>query len=361
MAQWLKGLWRRAMPRATGKAKAGPAEETELMHMISRRQGTAAAYRGAVALLLAAQLLLWLHQAADGRPVCWQAALLLVLPGLGVWALSAAAWRGSSAGPEKLLLLPCLLLDAVWLLSALLSLLNRLMPSYPAWLLKAAIPVLLTTGVLLGRENGAAYGTGLWRRALVIPAAVLVWQTIAQRGTDRLYPLLGEGFAPTVHAALGGLGALWPTAALFAVPPEAPTPKSAGLACVLVPLAAVCAFGLALSCAAPWAADAAMGERLMWLGRSSGNVAVSGLGAAFWLLLLMLGWCVAVHAARRLTVQVFPRLPGSLPALVCALLSMIPLWLWPNGLPQPLTALLPWRLIPWAAALVWAAIRRKQG
>ncbi len=360
MPHWFDGF--RRLVGGAARSPAVPPAELELMHMSSRQRGTAAACRGAVSVLLAAQLLLWLHRTANGSPALWQAALLLCLPAAGVWALSAAAWRGDAARRpwEKLLLLPCLLLDAASLLHALLSLLTRMMPSYPAGLLRAAIPLLLTAAVLLGRARGAVSGAFLWRRVLILPAVVLVWQTVSQQGFDRLFPILGDGVLPTLRQTLSGLGALWPIGLLFAVPPAAPEKKHAGAMSAALPLLGVCGFGLALGCAAPWPADALTGERLLWLSRSSGSITVGGLGAALWLLMLMLGWCVAILCIRLICTQVFPKLTGSLPVLAGAALSMLPLWLWPRSLPSWLLALLPWRLAMWAAAALWGAVRRRR-
>lgn len=356
---------RRGSGREPAPAKAA---ELELLHALSRREGTVAAYRGAVSLLLAAQLVLWLFAAGDGAHArtLWQAALLLLLPGLGVWAVSRAVWsKESLTRPwEKLLLLPCLLLDAVTLLHALLSLLTRLMPSYPAGILRAAIPLLLAAGTLLGRSNGAAYGAALWRRALLIPAALLVWRVIVRHGSDSLFPILGDGIPATLRMAAGGLGSLWPIAALFAVPPAAPARKAAGLSCALVPLGGACLLALALCCAAPWlmGTQAAMGDRLLRLGRSSGSIAVSGLAVGLWLILLMLGWCVSLHCACRIAGEVFPGSPGWLPPVTLAAVSAASLWFWQDGLPPWVMALLPWRLLLWAAAAVWGGFRcRRKG
>lgn len=343
-------------------SRSSASDDPELCRLISRQRGAANAYRGAVSLLLAAQLLLWLHRAAgpQGRTL-WQAAALLWLPGLGLWMLSKNVWSGRGAGQEGLLLLPCLLLDGITLLSALLSLLTRLMPSYPPGILRAVIPLLLIGGTLLGRANGAAYGTALWRRLLVIPPAVLIWLTVSARGTDRLYPILGEGVLHTLRTATGGLGALWPIAALFALSPPAPDRRPAGLAHTLWPLAGAAGMGLALCCAAPWQAgtDAPMGERLLWLGRSSGSITVSGLGAGFWVLLLMLGYCVALHLTRRVLAQACPKLPGGWAAALTGAVTAAALWLWPEALPHWLTALLPWRMLPTLAAALWGMGRKK--
>ena len=160
-----------------------------------RKSGTAAAYRRTVGLYLLVQVLLWGTLTGIGlaERTLWQSALLLIPAGAAVWAVSRWAWGQGSAAMESdaagtsgalpsshgsrhrlfrpdtghsipkpdpsrpgagfcrrpwegLLLLPVALLDGVFLLHSLMSLLHRLMPSYPMGILRVCIPVLLMAG-----------------------------------------------------------------------------------------------------------------------------------------------------------------------------------------------------------------------
>ncbi len=368
------------------KAEMDREERTQMGRMC----GTAAAYRTAVGMLLTAQVLLWVllwGYDRAGRTV-WQAMLLLTAVGVAVWALSRWAWGGPEAdwrwameerspsrpgwkaAPrrwEGLVLLPCLALDAAVGVHTLLSLLHRLMPSYPIGVLRVTIPVLLTVGVLLGKRDGAAYGAALWRWVLGLLAVWTMVQVVRTQSLGQCYPLLGRGAGVTLKAAAHGLGALWPIGLVFLLPrplagltdPQRGKPaRTAGF--VLVPLALGVGAALAVTCAAPWRLgdSVSAGQKLMALGRSGGSSTVRGLWVLFCLLGLMLSYCVALMGSQKLVAQVWPRLPGAVPALGLAALAATALWLWPDALPWRVTALRPWRLAAWLVAAAWAGIRR---
>lgn len=333
----------------------------------ARLAGTAAAYRRMVSVLAAAQLLLWLMLSANdpGAQTLWQTALLLLPIGLGVWAVSRLAWgRGATRRPwEWCLLWLCLTGDGILLLHTLLSVLNRLMPSYPMAILRAVIPLLLIAGALLGRTNGAAYGIGLWRWMLPLLALPALWQSLTTNGFHRLYPLLGVGLGHTLGLIPGGLGAIWPLALLFVLPPRMPPDvgekRRQGMGYALLPLAGLCLCALALCCASPWTADGnpSPGRLMLQLGRSC-TVPAAGLYTLFCLLLLMLSFCGTLHAGRHLAVQAMPRLKGWLAVLITALPALAAVWLCPEELPPWVTGLLPWRLLVWGAAAGWALAAR---
>lgn len=147
-----------------------------------------------------------------------------------------------------------------------------------------------------------------------------------------------------------------------------PPRLSARLSHTLLPLLLCCAYAFALSCAAPRTVtgDAPMGARLLWLGRTGGNVLISGLGALLWLLCCMLGWCMLLGSAGQLVRRALPgknlhRLAPLLPALASAAV----LWLCPDQLPGWVTGLLPLRILPLGAAAgiagIRAAIRKAKG
>jgi hypothetical protein len=348
-------------------AHAAPAERAVIQ---SRLAGTAAAYRRMASLLLAAQLLLWLMLTADGpgAQTLWQSAALLVPAALGAGAVSRLAWGGQTLRRrwELLLLWLCLTGDGILLLHSLIAVLHRMMPSYPGWILRTVIPVMLIAGVLLGRKNGAAYGIGLWRWMLPLFLLPALWQSLTANGFDRLYPLLGHGLPHTVGLASGGLGAVWPAALLFTLPPPMPSGMEKGkrgLGYTLVPMAGLCLCGLALCCAAPWLAGGGSGpgELILRLGRSC-TIPAAGLYALFWMLLLMLGFCGVLHSGRRLAAQVFPGLKGWITVWITALPPLAAVWCFPEELPPWLTGLMPWRLLLWGAAAVWGLVqgRRKR-
>lgn len=349
-----------------------------------RRAGTAAAYRRAVALLLMMQMILWAGVpgiAVAGRGV-WLSALGLIPAGLGVWAVSRGVWyqqkpqdtgasrsvSGATRRPWELtLLLPCALLDAVWLLHALLSVLACLMPSYPAGILRVVIPCLLTLGVWLGRRNGAAYGISLWRWTLPLMAVWVLVPSLRVQGVEQLFPLLGRGWRATAQGLLPGLGCLWVIGLLFLLPdcgvpvPSLRRKKTAGtVACVLLPLALCCLMAVIAAACAAWLMHGTAGQQLLLPGRS-GSMTLGGLWALFCLLGLMIAFAATQMATAKLSLRLWPRCPGWLPVLLVTLPAAVLLWVWPEQLPHWLMQLLPWRIVLWAASAGWAGIRKAGG
>lgn len=399
MPRWLKRLGERIGGRLRRAAQTRTDADTEDRLLVSRMRGTVRAYRTAAAMMTAAQLLLWVYAGYDrAAQGLWQAALLLIPGGVAVWAVSRRCWgmdpsrrpggpgRGAGWGGsardasrpgyraggarrpwELLLLLPCLLLDGLVLMHTLLSLLHQLMPSYPAGILRVVIPALLILGTLSGKRNGVAYGSHLWRWLLT---GLLVWiclQGIRSGGTERLFPLLGRGVPVTLGTALAGLGALWAVPLLFLLPEGQPVPVRSGkgkpssaLPFVLLPLGLCALASLMLCCMAPWRPEAAIpaGLRLLLPARIAGGMILSGLNALFWLALLMLALAITLMSGQKMGLWLFPGLKPALPPLVIGLLAAGSLWLWPEGLPRAVTGLLPWRILLWAAAAVWAGGRR---
>lgn len=294
-------------------------------------------------------------------------------PGNAAGSHPSAAMPGSSrpggrlqaAQPswEALLLIPCVVVDAVAVLHALQAILSRLMPSYPAGILRIFIPGLLLAGVLLGKRNGTAYGVSLWRWLMPLLAVWVVFHVLRDQGLDDLYPLWS--WKKTAGAWMTGLGALWPAGLLFLLPecsgdlcPEGGKPPRT-LLYVLMPLllGSLCALGLTVSGAWRFSSEGA-GYRLLYMGRASGSMMVSGLWSLFWLLALMTSFTTALMYGQKLLHGLFPRCKPWLSAVLVALPAVILLWLWPDELPSWLLQLLPWRLALWAAAAGWAAIRR---
>lgn len=376
-------LLQRLKNRLHRRQQAQKTRQQQTRHFQARLLGTVKAWRSALSVLNTAQLLLWaaLTGAAPGAGTLWQAALLLVPAGLLVHTISGRLWgqRDAHRPFELLLLLPPLLLDGAVLLHALLSLLHRLMPSYPAWLLRIVIPLLLVAGTLLGRQQGAAFGTCLWRHIPALLCAVLVWQVIAVRGTDRLFPLLGEGIPVTLGLALNGLGAVWCLSLQTAVPPACATDMRflsgdqavtsalppaykktrSTLRSALLPPVLLAGYALCLCCAAPWTVTGGqpLGARLLWPGRSTGSVTISALGALMWMLLCMLGFPMVLSSARQIMGRVFPGMKGTaLVPPVAALPALLLCFLSPEELPGLVEMLLPLRLLPWLGAALWSSI-----
>lgn len=400
----LKWMRRRLQTRTGGVSQAtAPAV---------RKNGTATAYRRSGSLFLMTQLFLWAcltGTAAAGRTL-WQAAVLLIPAGIGVWWVSRWVWAGQgsanlsreknrqqqkpkrrsgllsrfgsagfnaesgTASPaagtrsahrmwEVLLLIPCVLVDAVAVLHALLGILSRLMPSYPAGILRIFIPSLLLLGVLLGKRNGTAYGVSLWRWLVPVLAVWVLLHVLRDQGLDDLYPLWS--WKETASAWATGLGALWPAGLLFLLPECSGDPCSEGgkpprtVHYVLVPLllGSLCALGLS-ACGSWRFSSETAGYRLLFAGRSSGSMMTSGLWSLFWLLALMTCFSTALMCGQKLLEGLFPRCRSWLHALFAALTASILLWLWQTELPPWFLHLLPWRLALWAAAAGWAAIRR---
>jgi hypothetical protein len=247
-----------------------------------------------------------------------------------------------------------------------MSLLHRLMPSYPMGILRAVIPLLLTVGVLLGKNHGTACGVSLWRWLLPLLAGWVFLSGLTELDRNQLYPLLGNGWKPMAQAWAAGLGSLWPVGLLFLLPgcrcenEQGLKPgRMASFLYVLLPLimGAVCALVLVL--AAGWqdsGKDA--GFRLLLLGRSSGGPMVSGLWSLFWLLALMMGLCICLMSGQKLLKAVWPRFGSWIwPVLASATAAGL-LWGWTGELPSWLQGLLPWRLAVWAVAAAWAMTMR---
>ncbi len=339
---------------------------------IARAAGTAIAWRRCIGLVLLVNSMLWasLTGIAAAERTLWQAALLLIPAGLGVWGLSRKIWGSEICTPfrpwEWLLLLPCFLLDAIWVLHGLLCLQEQLMPSYPPGILRVWLPLVLTAGVLLGRRNGTAYGISLWRWFMPLIAVWVLVHGLKNQGTEQLYPLMGQGWQTTANAAAAGLGSLWAIGLVFLVPGEAPV-QTAGIKppstwqYVLCPLSLTCLLALALCSSAAWllTQEARLGLRLLWVGRAGGSSLLSGLWALYWLLALMAAFCILLASAARLTGRIFPRFPEAAAIILLALTAAVLLWVPALPLQELLQKLLPWRLLLWAACAAVSALRQR--
>ena len=148
----------------------------------SRKHGIYAAYRTLGAIEITAQLLLWItlfcyDQTAHAS---WQAVVLLLVPTALLWALWQAGRRGIHARAGAfagLVLVPCLVLDAAFLINTLTALMIELIPSYsrPLHVLLSAGLCFLT--VCVSRENGVAYGAGkmgIWFLGLFLLGSVFL-------------------------------------------------------------------------------------------------------------------------------------------------------------------------------------------
>ena len=354
-----------------------------------RQAGTAAAYRRSAALLTMIQVMLWAGlqgTSAAGRGV-WLSALILLPVAMGVWGISRWLWgnrqndrpfaarQESASRPgqqratrdwELLPLLICPVLDAIWLLQCLISVMHRLMPSYPLGILRVILPVVLSLGVLLGKRNGAAYGVSLWRWVLPLAAVWVMLTVLGNQGTTQLYPLMGRGWIHTGKAALSGLGALWPCALMFLLPHCAPMRKNPytgrkahTVQYVLLPVATGCLLAFTLACAGAWMwEEETIGQRLLLAGRSGGHMLTSGLWSLFFLIGLMTAFCTSLMAAQKLTQRIWPGVRGWLPVLAATLPAAVLLWVWQKELLPFMAQLLPWRFACWAAAASGAGIRR---
>ena len=172
-----------------------------------RLRGMAVSARAMAAIQLGTQLLLWIFFFGYDQTAqtVWQAALMLLAPVLAVWLVGKkAAVEPASARWWMLLLLPCLILAAVFLLTALGGFMSQLVPSYPAWVTVLIPAAVCLAAALCARPRGVRYGSAVLVAPLVI---LLVFGTIFLRAStraDRLWPILGSGLLSTARSALAG-------------------------------------------------------------------------------------------------------------------------------------------------------------
>ena len=312
-----------------------------------RDRSLASSARAMASIQLGTQLILWIFFFGFDRAAqaVWQAALMLLFPLLAVWLV----WKNTA--PDHpcarwwlLMLIPCLLADAVLLTAALGGFISQLVPNYPVWAttLFPAAACFLTA--LCARPRGVKYGSMVLLAPLVI---LLVFGTVFLRAStraDRLWPILGDGLLSTAQSALLGSGAVWGAALLFIIPRAGKTkPKTAGwvfapwLICVLCALW----FGFLR----PWSPgdQLSIAEKMMGLARHAHSVILYEITGVMWMLLIPASLAACFSTGGELLTRAFPRLPLWLALLVLPVLSLSAVLIWPENMLSILSAALPWR------------------
>lgn len=347
----------------------------------NRRKGVFATYRSMAAVQIVAQLMIWVTFFCYDRltRTTWQAAILLVLPLALLWAAWNAGHRGiyTRAGSWVLLLLvPCLLVDATMILYALAGLMRELLSFYPHSIFVVVIALMCYATVLLGRENGVAYGVHSLRLILLGLFALATVLLNANSRVDRLWPLLGDGFGQTALTALSGVGGVWGIALLFFLPLSKEAKRDAELAKthsdgVKRPMTAVWTLGvwalgviwaLWYALVHPWSAGDVLstGERMMGMARLSASILVCQLTSVMWMLVLFIALCGSVVCGEKLLKNAFPKLSRPLAGGLLLLAPTIATLFWPQAAVGALSVALPYRaVLSLVAAVIMIIISRK--
>lgn len=318
------------------------------------------AYRALSAVQIAAQLVLWVTFYAYDQTVqtTWQAVLMLLVPLAALWALwnaGAPAVQTRAGALIGLALLPCLMVDAAFLLRVISGHIQQLIPEYPLRADEIVPAVLCLITVVFSRRNGVAYGAVFLRWLL---AALFLLSTVfvsANAVGARLWPFWGQGIPKTALVALSGAGGLWGVSLLFVLPPSsmpgAPSrrplpgdaPRSAFWA--LLPWLASVLWALWYALVRPWQSGdlLTIGERLTGLARHSSSIVLFELSSLMWLLWLPLALAGCVTSGDKLLRAALPNLPCPIAALVVLLPGTIASLLWPDDLLGALRWALPWR------------------
>ncbi len=346
----------------------------------SRKHGIYAAYRTLGAIEITAQLLLWItlfcyDQTAHAS---WQAVVLLLVPTALLWALWQAGRRGIHARAGAfagLVLVPCLVLDAAFLINTLTALMIELIPSYsrPLHVLLSAGLCFLT--VCVSRENGVAYGAGkmgIWFLGLFLLGSVFL---SADANPGRLWPIWGQGIGKTAVTALSGMGSVWGVALLFFLPLEnnRSLQKAARgirirdrktlLGWTLLPWVLGLVWALWFGMTHPWRSGDALsiGERLVGMARHSTSILLCELNNVMWLLLLIFSLAGAAMSGEKLVRNAAPKIPRSAASAAVLLPGTLCTLIWPEWLFDALTVALPYRVaLSAAAALAMIVIAKKE-
>ncbi len=290
------------------------------------------------AVQLSVQLLLWVtfwgydraHQAV------WQAALVQILPILLLWFVyrkTGAHWA----------LLPCLVLDAAFILHTLGGLLDALLPEYPYGLGAAVCAAAAYLSLVLAKPRGVAYGTSALKWPLILCFLLGTVLLRSSNRADRLWPVLGSGVGPTALAALQGTGAAWGAA----------LSGKSKRKWVLIPWAVGCIWALWYGFLRPWSPGDALGvgEKMMGLARHAGSVVNFQLAGLLWLIaqpVALIGSALCGETS----------LPKRMPRLARCAVVIVPAYALSRF--EWLAPLMPWRGL-WALAvgLVLLILQRK--
>lgn len=312
-----------------------------------RARGDAAAYGWLAALQLGAQLLLWVAFFAYDRALqaAWQAAALLIVPLIAlyaVWRYGAPALQTRAGQRVCLSLLPCLMLDAAFLLYALSGLIGELIPQYPAWVGVLAPAVACALTALCAKSRGAAYGAYTLRWLLVLLFVVGTLFLRASSRSDRLWPLLGKGIENTALTALPGAGGLWGVALLFTQGRKAAKKR---LRFAIAPWAVACVWALWFGLLRPWGEGdvLSLSQKLLGLSRCASGMVVYELAGLLWMLLLPLSLTGACCAGETLLRGALAKCPRWVSPLLIPLPGAVLLLCLSGSAGDVLSAALPFR------------------
>lgn len=328
-----------------------------------RIHGEAIAVRAMAAAQMGAQLILWITFFGYDRAAqtVWQAALLWGIPLAAlyfVWKKGSAALGRKSSRCVLLALLPCLTLDAAFLLFALSGLIGQLIPQYPGWVSVAVPAAFALLSAFLARPRGVSYGTDLLKWLLIL---LFVCGTVFLRASnraDRLWPIWGKGIGNTALTALRGAGSLWGVALLFALPPK--QGKAAGW--TLVPWGLACVWALWYGFVRPWETGdvMAVAEKLMGFARHASSITMYEIAGVMWMILLPLALMGALSASEKITLFSFPQCPRWIPLAAVLIPGCALLLIWPEAAIGLLDQTLPWRIAPSLAAGAWLWVQERR-
>lgn len=325
--------------------------------ILNRERGITASYRLCTAVQIAVQLVLWVVFYAYDRSVqtTWQAAIMLLLPLMVLWALWRAGARALLTNAGKLLplaLLPCLMLDATLLVRTTAGMVEQLIPEYPQ-IIRPLIPSILTLlTVIMSRENGVAFGTSTLKWFLLILFALATVLVGSSAHPSRLWPLLGQGLDKTALTALGGVGGVWGVALIFLLPVrkkvsarEHELLEKHSLWWTLLPWVLCVIWALWFSLTNPWRSGDMLpiGEKLMGMARHSFSIGISEMTGIMWIVLQPVALAGCAMSGEKLFRAAVPRLPRSLAAALVLLPGVICNICWPNDVMGALSKVLPWR------------------
>lgn len=312
-----------------------------------RMQSEASACRALACVQLGAQILLWITFFGYDRAVqaVWQAALLWLIPFLLLWFV----WKQGAKVIQNtryalLALLPCLMLDAAFLLYVFSGYIGQLIPQYPGWTGVWAAGGFALLTAYLARTRGVTYGADLLKGMLVV---LFLFATVFLRQStraDRLWPILGRGFPNTLLTAAAGAGSLWGTALLFALAGEE-EPKGKTVFWGLIPWGLGCIWALWYGFLRPWAFGDVLpvAEKMMGFARHASGVTLYEMAGLLWMVMLPLSLTGALSTGEKLVKNAFPKCPRILPLLGVLLPGMLALLIAPEKMVSLLDAALPWR------------------
>jgi len=328
-----------------------------------RVRSEASAVRAGAAVQLSAQILLWITFFAYDRAAqaVWQAALLWGIPLAALyllWKKGAPALHQKPGRYALIALLPCLMLDAAFVLYAFSGMIGQLIPQYPGWV-GVAVPSAFALGTAyLARPRGVSYGTDVFKWLLL---ALFVCGTVFLRAStraDRLWPLMGKGFSATALAALGGAGSLWGASLLFALPKEGG--KTAGW--TLVPWVVGLIWALWYGFVRPWETGdvMAVAEKMMGFARHASSITLYEMAGVMWMLLLPLALTGALSAGERLLLAAFEKCPRVLAHGLVLAPGLAALLIAPESVVGLLGCALPWRIVLSAGAGAFLCILERR-